>query len=130
MKIFKKKEEIPPLVWDREEEYKRAYARLVAAEEKLDEATAEGNEEKIKNTKAEWEELKTNFDILYTLKQAWLKETGSMPKVEQKDKMSVDTKVAAGVTILGVALPPLIENRGVILRGIKDWIQKPKLWRK
>lgn len=130
MKIFKKKEEIPPLVWDREEEYKRAYARLIEAEKKLDEATAEGSETMITHRKAEWEELKTIFDHLYAMRQAWLKETGAMPKVEQKDKMSIDTKVAAGVTILGVALPPLIENRGVILRGIKDWIQKPKLWRK
>lgn len=132
MKFFKKKEEIPPLVWDREEEYQLVYARYIAAMKKLDEALGEGdsNKETILQLETEWRRIKETFDNLYELRQAWLIETGALPKMKQKERLTMDTKVAAGITLLGIALPPLIENRGVILRNASSWLQKPKLWRK
>ena len=123
--IFKKQKENVVLVWDREEEYQRAYAKMVAAEEAYDLATE--NKEELK---AAWLEQKKIFEPLYVQREEWLDKTGTRPKAQQKDKISKDAKLAAGVTILGIGLPVILENRGIIMKGVRDWVQKPKLWRK
>lgn len=124
--MFKKKKEIIIPKWDREEEYQRAYSKMIFAESEYDDAIEETREEK----KAAWIEAKKIFEPLYAQREEWLDKTGARPTVARKEKVSKDTKLAAGVTILGIALPPLIENRGIIIKGMRDWIQKPRLWRK
>lgn len=125
--IFKKKQKEVVPVWDREEEYQRAYAKMIAAEELYDIATDIQEKE---NLKAVWLEQKKLFEPLYAQREEWLDKTGARPKAQQKDKITKDAKLAAGVTILGIGLPVVLENRGIIMKGVRDWVQKPKLWRK
>lgn len=125
--IFKKKQKEVVPVWDREEEYQRAYAKMIAAEELYDIATDIQEKE---NLKAAWLEQKKIFEPLYVQREEWLDKTGTRPKAQQRDTVSKDAKLAAGVTILGIGLPVILENRGIIMKGVRDWVQKPKLWRK
>ena len=132
--MFKKKKknlEVIP-VWEREGEYQRAYAKLLDAEENLDAAKADetASEEEISRLTKEWARAKEIFEPLYMQRIDWLRMTDTMPKREGKEKISKDTKLAAIVTLLGVALPPIIEYKGIIMRHAKDWVQKPRLWRK
>lgn len=126
--MFKKKEIIIP-IWDREEEYQRTYSRMIAAEE-LYRNYAGDDEKEEEKLKSEWVELKKLFEPLYAQREDWLDKSGTRECKEKKEKTSRDTKVAAAVTLFGIALPPIIENRGIIIKGIKDWVQKPRLWRK
>lgn len=125
MKLFKKKKKDEVLVWDREEEYQRAKTRMVDAEIAYIECKDKGEEKE--NLKTAWLEAKKIFEPLYCQREDWFDKNSVRPK---RDRISKDAKLAAGVTILGIGLPPLIENRGVIMRHAREWIQKPKLWRK
>ena len=127
--MFKKKKEIIVPKWDREEEYQRTYSRMIAAEEVYRNYSGEDKVEE-EQLKTEWLELKKLFEPLYAQREDWIDKSGTRERKEQKEKTSRDTKVAAAVTIFGIALPPIIENRGIIIKGVKDWIQKPKLWKR
>lgn len=46
--------------------------------------------------------------------------SGVRPKKVEKEKLSKEAKVTIGVTAGSLVIPPLIENRGIIMRTAKD----------
>lgn len=117
--MLKKKKEIVIPVWEREQEYQLLYAKMSLA--KAEYLNYEGHDEALKaELKAEWLELEKVFTPLYEMRECWMDKTGVRPKKVEKEKLSKEAKVTIGVTAGSLIIPPLIENRGIIMRNAKD----------
>ena len=121
--IKRKKKEVEIPIWDREQEYqdlKKAHDQAQFCY--LDYQGSDETERQRLET--EWLKLKKLYDPLYVQREEWLKETGTHPKVQKKEGLSKETKVMAGLTIAGWAVPMAAEHFGIILRSAKDITSK------
>lgn len=124
MKLFKrKKKEIVVPIWEREDEYWLLYKKM--AEAKARYLTYDGidaNEREL--LKAEWLELEKLYTPLYQMREDWMDKSNVRPKVKEKDKLTKSSILMAVMTAFGMILPPVIENRGIIIKTAKDATQR------
>lgn len=125
----KKQKEVP--IWIREEEFLESYERFRKAEQyyfsiKNDESVSEKER---KDAECNWTETKKNFDALYREWFEWAKETNTIPKIDKKDKLTKNTLVSTGVTLLCTFGPFLAERFGYIIKRPLEFIPKHLFWR-
>ena len=125
----KKKQEIP--VWIREEEFFDSYERFRAAERYHFSIKDDANVSEKEKNEAEknWAESKKIFEALYREWFEWSKEANTIPKVESKDKLTKNTIVSTGVTLICTFGPFIAEKFGYIIKRPTEWIPKHLFWR-
>lgn len=122
--LFKrKKKEIIIPVWEREDEYWLLYQKM--AEAKARYLTYDG-EDAIERValKAEWLELEKLYTPLYQMREDWMDKSNVRPRIKEKDKLTKSSILMAVMTAFGMILPPVIENRGIIIKTAKDATQR------
>ena len=123
-KIFKrKKKEIIIPVWEREDEYWLLYRKMAEAKARYLTYNGEDIIER-EALKAEWLELEKLYTPLYQMREDWLDKSNVRPRIKEKDKLTKSSILMAVMTAFGMILPPVIENRGIIIKTAKDVTQR------
>lgn len=123
-KIFKrKKKEIIIPVWEREDEYWLLYRKMAEAKARYLTYNGEDVIER-EALKAEWLELEKLYTPLYQMREDWLDKSNVRPRIKEKDKLTKSSILMAVMTAFGMILPPVIENRGIIIKTAKDATQR------
>lgn len=122
--MFKrKKKEIVVPVWEREDEYWLLYRKM--AEAKARYLTYDGEDAIERGAlKAEWLELEKLYTPLYQMREDWMDKSNVRPRIKEKDKLTKSSILMAVMTAFGMILPPVIENRGIIIKTAKDATQR------
>lgn len=129
--MFKHKNVEKP-VWEREAEFQLIYDHYMDAEEYWFSIKNDKNVAKEEKNEAEriWKELKEVYDPLYKERIEWQRLTNTIPKLKEKEHISKNTWVAAGVSFGCTFGPWVLERFGYIIKRPTEWIPKHLFWKK